>query len=241
MLPHAWHTTPAAFSNRPRLRASRIQRLVIELSFFFLAKRVKKFLIKNYQEYLINLDLNYSKAKYSLEINGIMPNISENEEIELFKAYHPLLYRSNKLEGERTYPQNITLNNKNRIIVISGPNAGGKSITLKTVGLIQIMVQTGILIPVNEKSKICFFKRILTDIGDNQSIENHLSTYSYRLKNMKIFLNKCDEKTLFLIDEFGTGSDPELGGALAEVILEEFYKPFNEKLEELLHMNLCLT
>ena len=152
-----------------------------------------------------------------------MPNISDNEEIELFKAYHPLLYRSNKLEGESTYPQNIILNNKNRIIVISGPNAGGKSITLKTVGLIQIMVQTGILIPVNEKSKICFFKRILTDIGDNQSIENHLSTYSYRLKNMKIFLNKCDEKTLFLIDEFGTGSDPELGGALAEIILEEFY------------------
>ncbi len=197
-----------------------IKKILSQLTEYF---RPYLFLIKNYQEYLINLDLNYSKAKYSLEINGIMPNISENEEIELFKAYHPLLYRSNKLEGERTYPQNITLNNKNRIIVISGPNAGGKSITLKTVGLIQIMVQTGILIPVNEKSKICFFKRILTDIGDNQSIENHLSTYSYRLKNMKIFLNKCDEKTLFLIDEFGTGSDPELGGALAEVILEEFY------------------
>jgi DNA mismatch repair protein MutS2 len=108
-------------------------------------------------------------------------------------------------------------------VVISGPNAGGKSITLKTVGLLQLMIQSGLLIPVHEKSRVCWFDSILTDIGDNQSIENHLSTYSYRLKNMKGFLKKCDEKTLFLIDEFGTGSDPELGGALAEVILEDFY------------------
>ena len=108
--------------------------------------------------------------------------------------------------------------------MISGPNAGGKSITLKTVGLLQIMLQSGILIPVHEFSRMCFFDKILTDIGDNQSIENHLSTYSYRLKNMNYFLRKCDENTLFLIDEFGTGSDPELGGALAETFLEVFYE-----------------
>ena len=111
-----------------------------------------------------------------------------------------------------------------RIIVISGPNAGGKSITLKTVGLLQLMLQSGFLIPVDPQSECCFFDRILTDIGDNQSIENHLSTYSYRLKMMNQFLKKCNSKTLFLIDEFGTGSDPELGGALAETFLEVFYE-----------------
>ncbi len=197
-----------------------IKKILSQLTDYF---RPYSDLIINYEQYLINLDIYYSKAKYSIEISGIMPKISNNYEMELFKAYHPLLYRSNKVQEKKTYPQNIILNNRNRIIVISGPNAGGKSITLKTIGLLQIMAQTGILIPVDEKSKICFFKRILTDIGDNQSIENHLSTYSYRLKNMKVFLKKCDEETLFLIDEFGTGSDPELGGALAEVILEEFY------------------
>src|SRR5690606_18626096 len=96
-------------------------------------------------------------------------------------------------------------------------NAGGKSITLKTIGLLQLMLQCGLLIPVHQRSTTFLFDRILTDIGDNQSIENHLSTYSYRLKNMNYFLKKCNDKTLFLIDEFGTGSDPELGGALAEV------------------------
>lgn len=125
---------------------------------------------------------------------------------------------------KKTFPQSIELSPDNRIIVISGPNAGGKSITLKTVGLLQVMLQSGMLIPVHEYSRVCLFRKILTDIGDNQSIENHLSTYSYRLKNMNYFLRKCDDKTLFLIDEFGTGSDPELGGALAETFLEDFYE-----------------
>jgi DNA mismatch repair protein MutS2 len=120
-------------------------------------------------------------------------------------------------------PQTLELNEYQQIIVISGPNAGGKSITLKTIGLLQIMLQSGILIPVSDKSEVYIFDRILTDIGDNQSIENQLSTYSYRLKNMRQFLKRCNENTLFLIDEFGTGSDPELGGALAEIFLEEFH------------------
>jgi DNA mismatch repair protein MutS2 len=130
---------------------------------------------------------------------------------------------NNKEKNEITHPQSIELAHENRIIVISGPNAGGKTISLKTVGLLQLMLQSGILIPVHERSETFLFDRILTDIGDNQSIENHLSTYSYRLKNMNYFLKKCNNKTLFLIDEFGTGSDPDLGGALAEIFLEEFY------------------
>ena len=180
-------------------------------------------LIKTYQQYLIEMDSFYARARYANEINALLPIFTEKQELWLKDAYHPLLYRSHQLEDKKTYPQEIQLNKESRIVVISGPNAGGKSITLKTVGLLQLMIQSGLLIPVHEKSRVCWFDSILTDIGDNQSIENHLSTYSYRLKNMKGFLKKCDEKTLFLIDEFGTGSDPELGGALAEVILEDFY------------------
>ena len=180
-------------------------------------------LIKTYQQYLIEMDSFYARARYAKEINALLPIFTEKQELWLKDAYHPLLYRSHQLEDKKTYPQEIQLNKESRIVVISGPNAGGKSITPKTVGLLQLMIQSGLLIPVHEKSRVCWFDSILTDIGDNQSIENHLSTYSYRLKNMKGFLKKCDEKTLFLIDEFGTGSDPELGGALAEVILEDFY------------------
>jgi DNA mismatch repair protein MutS2 len=181
-------------------------------------------LIKHYQSYLIHIDTLFARARYAQAINALLPIFSDRQELELKNAYHPLLYRTHQLENKKTFPQDIHLDPESRIVVISGPNAGGKSITLKTVGLLQLMLQSGILIPVHEKSRVCWFDSILTDIGDNQSIENHLSTYSYRLKNMKGFLRKCDDKTLFLIDEFGTGSDPELGGALAEVILEDFYE-----------------
>ena len=181
-------------------------------------------LIKHYHSYLIHIDTLFSRARYAQAINALLPIFSDRQELELKNAYHPLLLRTHQLENKKTFPQDIRLHPKSRIVVISGPNAGGKSITLKTVGLLQLMLQSGILISVHEKSRVCWFDTILTDIGDNQSIENYLSTYSYRLKNMKDFLKKCDDKTLFLIDEFGTGSDPELGGALAEVILEDFYE-----------------
>jgi DNA mismatch repair protein MutS2 len=181
-------------------------------------------LLKEYQILLTELDVIRAKANYAKEINACLPKINSEKKIELVDAYHPILYKNNLLEKKVTVPQSININSNQRIIVISGPNAGGKSITLKTLGLIQIMLQSGILVPVHERSSMCFFGRILTDIGDNQSIENHLSTYSYRLKNMNHFLRKVDDDTLFLIDEFGTGSDPELGGALAEVFLEEFYE-----------------
>ena len=175
--------------------------------------------------FLLEIDLVHAKARYAQEIGGLLPEITQDQkQIVYIKAYHPLLLQAHKLENKPTHPQDVHLNPENRIVVISGPNAGGKSITLKTLGLLQLMLQTGILIPVHERSKAALFERILTDIGDNQSIENHLSTYSYRLKNMKYFLRKCNANTLFLIDEFGTGSDPELGGALAEVMLEDFYE-----------------
>ncbi|MFY0714280.1 DNA mismatch repair protein MutS [Seonamhaeicola sp. NFXS20] len=180
-------------------------------------------LLKDSQDFLIQLDVIAAKAKYARSMNAILPEITEERNLFLRDAYHPLLYLTNLEKDVKTYPQTIKLKQDSRIIVISGPNAGGKSITLKTIGLLQVMLQSGILIPVHERSKTCLFDRVLSDIGDNQSIENHLSTYSYRLKQMNYFLRKCNKNTLFLIDEFGTGSDPELGGALAETFLEEFY------------------
>ena len=181
-------------------------------------------LLELYQKFLINIDVISAKAKYAKSMNAILPEITEERHLLLRDAYHPLLYLNNLEKKEKTFPQTIELKHNSRIIVISGPNAGGKSITLKTVGLLQVMIQSGLLIPVHERSTICLFDRIISDIGDNQSIENHLSTYSYRLKQMNYFLRKCNKNTLFLIDEFGTGSDPELGGALAETFLEIFYE-----------------
>jgi len=181
-------------------------------------------LLHSYQEYLATMDVIHAKARYALEINGVLPILSSEKRLFLKDAFHPLLLVSNRKRKEKTFPQTIELHPKNRVIVISGPNAGGKSITLKTVGLLQVMLQSGILIPLDPYSEFCLFDKILTDIGDNQSIENHLSTYSYRLDKMNQFLRKCNQNTLFLIDEFGTGSDPELGGALAETFLEVFYE-----------------
>ena len=190
-----------------------------------LSNQIRPFLplLIQYQDFLSDIDVIAAKAKYANRINGILPAITENRRLYFRYAFHPILYLNNKQKNEITHPQTFELNQEKRIIVISGPNAGGKTISLKTVGLLQLMLQSGMLIPVHERSETFLFDRILTDIGDNQSIENHLSTYSYRLKNMNYFLKKCNKKTMFLIDEFGTGSDPELGGALAEIFLEEFY------------------
>lgn len=182
------------------------------------------YLLREYQSFLTRIDITAAKAKYARDMNALLPEINTSSRLYLRDAFHPLLFLTNKKSGEKTWPQTIELHPENRIIVISGPNAGGKSITLKTIGLLQVMLQSGLLIPVHERSSVCLFKNILTDIGDNQSIENHLSTYSYRLKNMNRFLRKCNKDTIFLIDEFGTGSDPELGGALAEAFLEVFYE-----------------
>ena len=181
-------------------------------------------LIEAYQTLLVELDFIHAKTKLAIELQANLPGIVRSTRIELIDAFHPILWRNNKANGKTTLSQTLTLDANNRMLVISGPNAGGKSITLKTIGLLQIMLQSGLLIPVHENSKLCFFQQILTDIGDNQSIENELSTYSYRLKRMKHFLLVANKRTLLLLDEFGTGSDPELGGALAEVFFEELYQ-----------------
>ena len=180
-------------------------------------------LIEAYQSILIELDFVNAKARLALEINGVLPGITSETYVELIDAFHPILWKNNKELGKKTFSQYIHMDKFSRMLVISGPNAGGKSITLKTIGLLQLMLQAGLLVPVNPNSKMCFFQQILTDIGDNQSIENELSTYSYRLKRMQHFLTVSNKRTLLLLDEFGTGSDPDLGGALAEVFFEELY------------------
>lgn len=180
-------------------------------------------LIEGYNTLLIELDFIQAKTRLALKLDAILPAIESETRIELIDAYHPVLKLKNEEQKKKTIPQSMIMDKFSRILVISGPNAGGKSITLKTVGLLQLMLQSGLLIPVHPNTKMCFFNSLLTDIGDNQSIENELSTYSYRLKRMKHFLEVANKKTLLLLDEFGTGSDPDLGGALAEVFFETLY------------------
>ncbi|UJF28853.1 DNA mismatch repair protein MutS [Kaistella sp. 97-N-M2] len=179
--------------------------------------------LSDYQTYIFDLDLTRAKAKFAEKIHGVLPKINVHKTMRLVQAYHPLLWIRNLAEKKKIFPQTLTFTEHNRIICISGPNAGGKSITLKTVGLLQLMIQSGILVPVHPKSEMFFFDKLMTDIGDNQSIENQLSTYSSRLKKMSTIIKEANADTLLLIDEFGTGSDPELGGALAEAFLEFFY------------------
>jgi DNA mismatch repair protein MutS2 len=180
-------------------------------------------LIIAYNQTLISLDFIQAKARLALEMQASLPLINKSPRMNLVEAFHPLLRRTNSNLGKPTIPQHIFLNEKQKMVVISGPNAGGKSLTLKTVGLLQMMLQCGFLVPVDPRSEMCYFQQILSDIGDNQSIDNELSTYSYRLKRMKYFLEVSNTRTLLLLDEFGSGSDPELGGVLAEVFLEELY------------------
>jgi DNA mismatch repair protein MutS2 len=198
-----------------------INRILRELSDTL---RPYAFQLKQYDELLIELDFLKAKAKFAQIINASLPTISATSELKLSKAYHPILFLQNKELKKNTVPLNIHLNAENHLVVISGPNAGGKSITLKTVGLLQTMLQSGLLVCVAENSVMSFFKHVLIDIGDTQSIEHELSTYSARLKNMISILKTVNAQTLILMDEFGSGTDPELGGAMAEVVLEELVK-----------------
>jgi DNA mismatch repair protein MutS2 len=181
-------------------------------------------LIEAYQVLLVQLDFINAKCKLALDLNANLPAIGQTTGFEIKDAFHPILWKSNQASGKPTFPQTVSMSPSSRLLVISGPNAGGKSITLKTVGLLQMMLQAGLLVPVQENSIMCFFSTILSDIGDNQSIENELSTYSYRLQRMKYFLEVANHQSLLLLDEFGTGSDPELGGALGEVFFEQIYQ-----------------
>ncbi len=178
-------------------------------------------LLKTYHVIVGEYDFIRGKARLAIDMNGEFPAIVDAAYIELINAYHPLLYLYNKKSGKNTIPLSLTLNEKNRVLVISGPNAGGKTVTLKTIGLLQMMMQSGLLVPVSADSQMGIFKQLMIHIGDTQSIEFELSTYSSHLKNMKHFMEVANGKTLFFIDELGSGSDPNLGGAFAEVIMEE--------------------
>ncbi len=166
-------------------------------------------------------DFIHAKAKFAIAINGNYPNISDTAVVNLREAYHPLLILHNKNAKKPTIPVTLKLNEKNRILVISGPNAGGKTVTMKTIGLNQVMMQSGLLIAVHPESELGIFKQLFIHIGDTQSIEFDLSTYSSHLMHMKYFIENASGKTLFFIDELGSGTDPNLGGAFAEVILNE--------------------
>lgn len=166
-----------------------------------------------------DLDFIRAKLKLAVALDAVVPNFTDKPKLSWEDVRHPLLVLS--IGKEATVSQNITLKEGEKVLVISGPNAGGKSVSLKTVGLIQLMFQSGILVPMKPESEMGVFKKLLVDIGDEQSLEDELSTYSAHLGNMKVFLDAADESTLMLIDEFGTGTEPEYGGAIAETMLDE--------------------
>lgn len=183
--------------------------------------RSRKNILDTFFELLLHLEVTRSKAVWASRSGASVPIFGKNRGIRLKEATHPLLAEKNRQTGKPTIPLNLILDTRKSILIISGPNAGGKSVSLKTVGLLQLMIQSGMPVTADERSEFGYFRNLLTDIGDSQSIEYELSTYSSRLIKMKHFLQRAGKETLFLIDEFGTGSDPELGGAVAEVILEE--------------------
>ncbi|MEO8862382.1 MAG: MutS2/Smr-associated SH3 domain-containing protein, partial [Ginsengibacter sp.] len=181
-------------------------------------------LLSIYHEILGEYDFIRAKAKLALEYNGNMPSVQDRAFLNLVNACHPLLFIYNEKQQKPTISVNVSLDDDNRILVISGPNAGGKTVTLKTAGLLQMMVQSGLLVSCSPESEFGIFKQLMIHIGDTQSLEFELSTYSSHLLNMKYFMENANGKTLFFIDELGSGSDPNLGGAFAEVIMEELAK-----------------
>lgn len=198
-----------------------IRRILLELTNEFRERRDWLIELAKIQEELDRLE---AKIQLGRLYKGIIPNYTAEKTMEWKESFHPLLLLKYNETNTKVHPQSLGLDNFQHMIVISGPNAGGKSISLKTVGLLQLMFQCGFPVPTHEESVFCLVDEIFTDIGDNQSIENELSTYSHRLKKMKEILEGANEKSLVLIDEFGSGSDPILGGALAAVFFEELYK-----------------
>ncbi|RYY57001.1 MAG: DNA mismatch repair protein MutS [Chitinophagaceae bacterium] len=178
-------------------------------------------LLTVYHSIVGDYDFIRAKAKFANDIRGEFPLVTDKAGVRLVQAYHPLLYLYNQRAGKPTIPVNLTLEDNQRVLVISGPNAGGKTVTMKTIGLLQMMVQSGLLVPVHPSSEFGLFKQLMIHIGDTQSLEFELSTYSSHLLHMKYFMENANGRTLFFIDELGSGSDPNLGGAFAEVILQE--------------------
>jgi len=181
-------------------------------------------LLKQYVDILGEYDFIRAKAKLAQDMDAHMPKLSDDSGIHLVKAYHPLLFLYNKKTGKPVIPLNLTLDDRNRILLISGPNAGGKTVCLKTTGLLQMMVQAGLMVPASSESSFGIYRQLFIHIGDTQSIEFELSTYSSHLKNMRFFMEEANGRTLFFIDELGSGSDPSLGGAFAEVFLEQLIR-----------------
>lgn len=171
-----------------------------------------------------SFDILYAKAAMAVSMNANRVNVVDKAHFGYKKAFHPLLYLKNRQTGLKVVPFGLELHKPNKIIILSGPNAGGKSVTMKTVGLLQLMIQSGMLITANENSTVGIFHQIVADIGDQQSLEDDLSTYSSRLVTMKALLDKAEKRTLFLIDEFGSGTDPQIGGAIAEAVLRALNK-----------------
>lgn len=209
--------------NQEQLRIQEQHEVYKILEDITLKLRSEKNNLKAFQRLLVRFDLYNAKVHFADSYQGIKPKINTIKKMYWQDAKHPLLLLKNNEVELSTIGQQIELDEDNRFLVISGPNAGGKSITLKTIGLLQMMFQTGLFLPLHPNSQCCWFDSILSDIGDNQSIENQLSTYSYRINRMQYFLENANQNTLLLLDEFGSGSDPELGGALAEIFYEELY------------------
>ncbi|MBR6446411.1 MAG: Smr/MutS family protein [Prevotella sp.] len=182
-----------------------------------------KEILESYQ-FLATIDLIRAKAELARQFKAIEPVVAKKPQIDWIHAIHPLLQQSLDRQGKKAVPLDIELSAEKHILIISGPNAGGKSVCLKTVGLLQYMVQCGLSIPVSERSTVGIFKHLMIDIGDEQSIENDLSTYSSHLMNMKQMMRQADQRTLLLIDEFGTGTEPQIGAAIAEAVLKQFWK-----------------
>lgn len=213
-------------NNRIRELESEERREIIKIlvTFTDILRPLVADILQSY-EFLATIDFIRAKATFAIDLDAIKPSIEDKQIIRWYRAKHPLLFISHRKQNKQIVPLDIELEEDNRILIISGPNAGGKSVCLKTVGLLQYMVQCGIPIPLAENSKVGIFNNVFIDIGDEQSIENDLSTYSSHLTNMKFFVRNCDEKTILLIDEFGGGTEPQIGGAIAESLL----KRFNEK------------
>lgn len=210
-------------NNRIRELESEERREIIRLLLFF-SDSIRPYVLDMIQSYdfLGDIDFIRSKARFAIQTDSLLPSIEAHPLLDWGTAVHPLLKMSLERHGRKVIPLDIRLNSENRILLISGPNAGGKSVCLKTVGLLQYMLQCGMLIPVSESSNAGIFQNIFIDIGDEQSLENDLSTYSSHLLNMKMMMKNANNATIILIDEFGGGTEPQIGGAIAESVLKRF-------------------
>lgn len=210
-------------NNRIRELESEERREIIRLLLFF-SDSIRPYVLDMIQSYdfLGDIDFIRSKARFAIQTDSLLPSIEAHPLLDWGTAVHPLLKMSLERHGRKVIPLDIRLNSENRILLISGPNAGGKSVCLKTVGLLQYMLQCGMLIPISESSNAGIFQNIFIDIGDEQSLENDLSTYSSHLLNMKMMMKNANNATIILIDEFGGGTEPQIGGAIAESVLKRF-------------------